>query len=129
MYRQRHGRIAPHDVVEFLLLDREFPRAIFFCLDRAEEFLRAISGSEPGRFTNPAEQLLGRLRSELAYAQAYDILAAGLHEFLDGLQTRLNAVGSAIHDTYFALRTAKAGGTPGDVLSRNQSQRGAGRHR
>ena len=122
MYRKRYGRIEPHDVVEFLLLDKEFPRAIFFCVDLAEEFLRAISGVEPGRFSNPAEQRLGLLRSELAYGQAYDILAAGLHQFLDGLQTKLNAVGSAINDTYFALRTAK-GASLSDAASGSQSQR------
>ena len=121
MYRKRYGRIDPHDVVEFLLLDKDFPRAIFFCLDRAEEFLRAISGSEPGRFSNQAEQRLGLLRSELAYSQAYDIMAAGLHEFLDGLQTRLNGVGTAIYETYFALTNAK---TPGNGNGRqSQSQR------
>ena len=35
MYRKRHGRITPATVVEFLLLDREFPRAIRFCLIEA----------------------------------------------------------------------------------------------
>src|SRR5262249_51443881 len=28
MYRKRHGRLSPERIVEFLLLDREFPRAI-----------------------------------------------------------------------------------------------------
>jgi len=44
------------------------------------------------------------LRSELAYASVEDIFRAGLHEFLDGLQVRLNLVGDAIFDTFFALR-------------------------
>jgi uncharacterized alpha-E superfamily protein len=122
MYRKRYGRIDPHDVVEFLLLDKEFPRAIFFCVDRGEEFLRAISGVEPGRFSNPAEQRLGLLRSELAYAQSSDIITAGLHEFLDGLQRKLNAVGSAIFETYFALPTVRAAGASNDAPSGTQRQ-------
>ena len=69
MYRKRYGRIAPENVVEFLLLDTEFPRAILFCLVKAEESLHAISGSPAGTFRNLAEQLAGQLRSELAYAQ------------------------------------------------------------
>jgi len=32
MYRKRHGRHFAQGVVEFLMLDREFPRAIQFCL-------------------------------------------------------------------------------------------------
>jgi uncharacterized alpha-E superfamily protein len=122
MYRKRYGRIEPHDVVEFLLLDREFPRAILYCLDCAETSLRAISGSNPSRFSNVAEQRLGMLRSELAYAQASDILAAGLHEFLDGLQTKLNAVGSAIFETYFALTTAKSPAPPERRAGQTQRQ-------
>ena len=48
MYRKRHGRIAPERVVEFLLLDKEFPRAIRYCLVRARESLHAISGTPAG---------------------------------------------------------------------------------
>ncbi len=50
MYRKRFGRIAPADVADFLILDREFPRAIHFCLIKAEESLLAITGGERGRF-------------------------------------------------------------------------------
>src|SRR5262250_1141743 len=39
MYRKRHGRLSPKGVVEFLLLDREFPRAIHFCLLAARNSL------------------------------------------------------------------------------------------
>src|SRR6185295_18528175 len=31
MYRKTHGRLSPRRIVEFLLLDREFPRAIQWC--------------------------------------------------------------------------------------------------
>src|ERR1700716_432927 len=31
MYRKRYGRIFPSDVVDFLLLDRDFPRAVQAC--------------------------------------------------------------------------------------------------
>ena len=102
MYRKRHGRMPPDRIVEFLLLDREFPRAIQCCLMAARESVHAISGTPAGMFRNPVEQLLGELCSELAYAQVEDIVAAGLHEYLDRLQTRLNLVGAGIHDTFFA---------------------------
>jgi len=104
MYRQRHGPLSPRCIVEFLLLDREFPRATQFCLMGAERSLHAVTGTTLGTFRNVAEQRLGQLRSELAYASLEDIFRAGLHEFLDGLQVRLNLVGDAIFDTFFALR-------------------------
>ncbi|HVN85560.1 MAG TPA: alpha-E domain-containing protein [Candidatus Binatia bacterium] len=101
MYRKRYGRVAPDRVVDFLLLDREFPRAVHYCLIAADESLHAISGTPIGTFSNAAEQRLGQLRSELAFTDVADIVAAGLHEFLDGLQLRLNRVGDAIHETFF----------------------------
>jgi uncharacterized alpha-E superfamily protein len=107
MYHKRHGRIAPNRIVEFLLLDREFPRAIHYCLGAARESVHAISGTPAGMFRSPVEQLLGLLCSELAYAQIDDIIAGGLHEYLDELQTKMNQVGAHIHDTFFAARVAK----------------------
>jgi uncharacterized alpha-E superfamily protein len=104
MYRQRHGRISPVNVVNFLVLDREFPRAVLHCLTRANESLHAISGTHTGGYTNIAERRLGQLRAELAYTQAEDVISGGLHEFVDSLQTRLNLVGDSIIDSFFAMR-------------------------
>lgn len=104
MYRKRFGLIRPDRVADFLMLDREFPRAMHYCLANAEDSLHAITGSPRGTFQNAAEQRLGRLRSELDYAQADEILASGLHEFLDTFQAKLNDVGTAIYETFVALR-------------------------
>lgn len=104
MYRKTHGLIAPNKVVAFLLLDREFPRSVLYCISKAEESLHAISGTPLETFSNSAEQGLGQLRSEFAYAQVDQILHSGLHEFLDAFQTKLNDVGADIYKTFFALR-------------------------
>ena len=103
MFRRRHGRISPDKVVDFLVLDREFPRAVLFCLLRAEESLLAITGTPMGSFRNTAEKRLSRLRSGIAYSAVEDIIAQGLHEFLDDLQNGLNRVGEGIFAAFFAL--------------------------
>jgi len=100
MYRRTHGLISPNNVVHFLLLDRDFPRSILYCLTNAEESLHAISGTPLETFSNPAEQGLGQLQSEFAYAQVDQILNSGLHEFLDTFQTKLNLVGEEIYKTF-----------------------------
>jgi len=106
MYHKRHGRISPARIVEFLLLDYDFPRAIHHGLKAARESVHAITGTPAGMFRGPVEQLLGQLCSELAYAHVDDIVAGGLHEYLDALQTRMNQVGMHIQDTYFSGRGA-----------------------
>ena len=102
MYRKKYGRITPVQVAEFLVLDCNFPRAMHYCLIRAEQSLLSISGSAPGTFRNPAEQHLGRLRAELDYANMQEIIQHGLHEFIDAFQVKMNLVGTAIHETFFA---------------------------
>lgn len=109
MYRKRHGRIDPTRVAEFLVLDREFPRAMRHCLVCAEESLRAISGSPQATFQNPAEQRLGRLRATLDYARIDEIVAEGLHEFCDDFQAQLNGLGEAISETFFAAEPLPGG--------------------
>jgi uncharacterized alpha-E superfamily protein len=108
MYRQRHGRLQPASVVQFLVLDGEFPRAVLYCLTKADESLHAISGSAIGGFANCPEQQLGQLRSDLAYSSAAQIIERGLHEFVDDLQQRLNAVGEAVSKTFFAVRPVES---------------------
>ncbi|HAP00168.1 MAG TPA: hypothetical protein DCQ83_09015 [Fibrobacteres bacterium] len=103
MFRRRHGRILPEKVVDFLVLDREFPRAVLFCLLRAEESLLAISGTPAGSFRNNAEKRLSRLRATIAYSNVEDIISRGLHEYLDELQSGLNAAGEGIFDSFFTL--------------------------
>ena len=106
MYRKHSGRILPAKVADFLMLNREFPRSMRSCVIRAEESLHTISGAPFGTFRNTAEQRLGRLRSELDYAQIEEIMEEGLHEFLMAFQSNLNHVGDAISETFFALRPA-----------------------
>jgi uncharacterized alpha-E superfamily protein len=42
--------------------------------------------------------------AELNYIQVREIISRGLHEFLDDIQVRLNQVGDAVHNTFFALQ-------------------------
>ncbi len=108
MYRKRYGQIVPDQIIEFMVLDAEFPRAIHHCLIMAELSLRNISGTMRGRFTNSAEKALGRLLSDLDYTTIDDIKAAGLHQFIDDLQTRLNSVSEVVFETFFSISAAKS---------------------
>jgi len=108
MYRRTYGRIAPNKVIDFLLLNRQFPRSVRYCVGGAEDSLHAITGTPDDMFRNRAEQELGRLRSELDYTAIDDIIAAGLHEFIDEVQLRLNNTGEAIYNTFCAADAAAA---------------------
>lgn len=103
-YRKQFHHITIRHVVEFLVLDRYFPRAVNFCVENADYSLHSISGSPQNTYQNSAEQLLGRLKSELAYSDVQSVINQGLHEVIDNLQIKLNEIAAAIQDTFFALR-------------------------
>jgi uncharacterized alpha-E superfamily protein len=106
MYRRRFGRLSPKLVAAFLLLDRDFPRAVRFCISLAERSLLAITGGTPGNFNNRPEQLLGRLRAELEFLDIDEVMRGGLHDFIDGFQGKLNDIGDAVHEMFFQVQVA-----------------------
>lgn len=105
MYRRKYGRIAPREVVEFLVMDREFPRSVQFCVDEASDSLHRITGTPEGSFRHRSEQLLGMLMSELNFTGVDDILRNGLHEYLDSLQSQMNEVDNALDFDFLGAKT------------------------
>jgi uncharacterized alpha-E superfamily protein len=107
MYRKHYRRITPEKVVEFLLLDRHFPRSVLFCLDAADACLHGITGTPRGAYCCPAEKMLGQLNSALSYKEVEEVIEPDLHVFLDELQTKLNEIGIALHETFFEMQTSR----------------------
>jgi uncharacterized alpha-E superfamily protein len=105
MYRKRHGRIHPRDIVDFLVMDREFPRSVHFCIRCADESLHAITGTPMGSFRYSSEQLMGKLRAELDYTSVDIVIRQGLHQYLDGLQGKMNAIDVSLQNDFVVRGT------------------------
>jgi uncharacterized alpha-E superfamily protein len=101
MYRHRHHQVTPDRAVAFLILDRDFPRAVRYCLEKALRSLKAIDAESAGHFEATAKERLDAVHSELAQLKVEAILNTGLHEFVDDLQARLNGVDGALHEALF----------------------------
>jgi len=101
MYRRVHHRIVPARVVDFIALDRDFPRSMRFCISRAEHSLHKITGTHPDSYSLPVERELGRARAELEFAKADEIIKQGLHEFIDKFQDGVIRVGTLIASSFF----------------------------
>ncbi|MBS0660853.1 MAG: alpha-E domain-containing protein [Verrucomicrobia bacterium] len=95
------GEVAPWKVAEFLILNDLFPRSIRFCVQRLDNAIHRITGVDENRFSNEAERLSGKLRSELNYTTTTDIFQTGLHQYLDGTQLRLIEITQALQEEYF----------------------------
>jgi uncharacterized alpha-E superfamily protein len=104
MFRKEHHRITPRNVADFLIFDYRFPRSIRHCITKSVICLHRITLTSPAMARNAAERLLGRLEADLEYSEIEEVIARGMHEYLDSLQTRLNQVDRAIGATFFNLK-------------------------
>jgi uncharacterized alpha-E superfamily protein len=122
-YKAVHGaEVHPALVAEFLLLSDEFPRSVRFAVQELDTCLRRISGVAPGRFSNDAEKLAGRLLAELQFGTASEIFATGLHRYIDELQFKLNAIGEALFSVYISQQFALPDGAQLQQQEEQQQQ-------
>lgn len=112
MYRQHHHDTSPEKVARFLLLNRQFPRSIAYCVSEAQLSLHAITGTPIKACNHESERLLGRLQANLTYSSIADVMAEGLHEYIDRLQLSLNAVGDALQTGFFGYAPAEPAPAP-----------------
>ncbi len=119
MYRQHHHDTSPSKVARFLLLNRQFPRAIAYCVSEAQLSLHAITGTPLKACDSEAERLIGRLQANLCYASIEDVMAEGLHEYIDRLQCALNDIGGAVQTGFFGYGPAA---TEAAVPTQSQTQ-------
>lgn len=102
-FRRAHAsQLQAWRVAEFLLLHREFPRAVAFCLQRC---LRALQNLAPDTQRAPAPpgalRVIGRLAADLDYVDIHDVLRDDFHSYLIDLLARLDFAGDEITRTFF----------------------------
>jgi uncharacterized alpha-E superfamily protein len=100
-YRRMHpGELDQARVISFLVLDRSFPRSICFGVARASDAVARIrSGIAPHR-VDPAERILGRLDTQLAYAETADILREGVPSYLRKVRSAAAQAAEAVRVAY-----------------------------
>lgn len=98
MYRQHvQDRVNGEDVVDFLLKNHKFPRAVAHCLERADQSCQALPRNE-----NALRQL-GQARRHLDQNDVIKLLnASQLHEFIDEVQLNLARIHEDVNSTWFA---------------------------
>jgi uncharacterized alpha-E superfamily protein len=100
--RTYRGALDAARVVQFMLLDRLFPRSVFYSLHQAEACLEQLDHQPDVRVGARAEalRLLGRARSDLEFLRPADLLE-DLPRRLRQLQATVREVGEAVSQQYF----------------------------
>jgi uncharacterized alpha-E superfamily protein len=96
VYSRTFGLIDPLNVINMIILDRGFPRAILFCLRAALKSLYRITNDAADEPHKLLMELIMRIKS----MTPQEIINYGLHEFIDDLQQNLNVINDAIFRTF-----------------------------
>ena len=84
--------ITPDRVAELLILNKDMPRSLHFCLNSVIKVLDQIANRQSGETARQA----GLLHAQLHYGRIEDILAQGLHEWLTDFMDRIYMLGDGI---------------------------------
>ncbi len=102
MFRQSQQQaIEPKAVAAFLLLDPIFPRSVRYCLGRIDETLRIVRGQAVPGAPDELECLSGLTLARWSYTSIDELIAGGLHESIDDLQSDLNRLHDLVEQRYF----------------------------
>ena len=107
MFRQSQQQaIEPKAVAAFLLLDPIFPRSVRYCLGRIDETLRIVRGQAVPGAPDELECLSGLTLARWSYTSIDELIAGGLHESIDDLQSDLNRLHDLVEQRYFIADSA-----------------------
>jgi uncharacterized alpha-E superfamily protein len=97
-------------IIEFLLLDAEFPHSIRYSIDRLHQSLDAIQSEGRGLHSAELMRVAGKLQSSLAYAQIAEILAADPGLYMRRILEQCRHIHSLIYEVYiqYSVQTALA---------------------
>ncbi|MDX1949178.1 MAG: alpha-E domain-containing protein [Rickettsiales bacterium] len=96
-YRRAYNHINYDSILKFLILEKDLPRSIRYCINGA---LRTINNISP-EFKGNSFNSLFNLSKELEHKKVDEIKFYGLHEYIDLIQQKLNDIGDGIYQDYF----------------------------
>jgi uncharacterized alpha-E superfamily protein len=102
--RSYTASIRPAHVLQFLILNAEFPRSLRFAADRIDESHRALARLAGRTTPERIERLAGRLRASLQYAQIDEVLGGGLLQMLEGLRRQCRQIHHGMYQSYISYQ-------------------------
>jgi len=103
--------LTPDRILEFLLLDPEFPHSVRFSIDSLQTALEKIQGDGGKARAEDLRRRAGRLQASLGYSSVDEILTQDPVAYLKSIQTQCRSIHEMIYALYvdYAIQTALAG--------------------
>jgi uncharacterized alpha-E superfamily protein len=107
-YRRLYtAAVQPHHIVEFLLLNPDFPYSVHFGINTIQSSLDALGRMTATHKSARVYRLAGRLRAMLDFGHVDEIMAGGLGSYLLDIQQQCSQIHQAIYQTYITYPIAE----------------------
>lgn len=102
--------VAPDRILEFLLLNRDFPHAIRYCVDSMRHAIESIQRTGGRRSPEEITAVIGRLHAMLGYTTIGEILAGDTAGFLHNIREQCMRIHELIYQYYvhYSIQSALA---------------------
>ena len=103
--------LTPDRILEFLLLNEEFPHSLRFSIDSLQCALEAIQEDSGKNRAEPLRRLAGRLQASLNYSSVDEVLNLDVVSYLREIQVHCRAIHNTIYELYvdYSIQAALAG--------------------
>jgi uncharacterized alpha-E superfamily protein len=92
--------ITPDRILEFLLLNKDFPHAIRYCVDGSLDALESIQRLSARRHSDELRSAIGRLHAMLGYTTVSEILDGGAAGFLHRIREQCMTIHEILYRFY-----------------------------
>ncbi|MDH4187106.1 MAG: alpha-E domain-containing protein, partial [Nitrospira sp.] len=93
--------LLPEKIVEFLLLNRYFPRSVRFCARALRQHIERIADQPQGPASREPARLVGQLAADLDFITLQEIHEIGLETLLTEIVQQIDRITTAVSRTYF----------------------------
>ena len=103
--------LAPDWILEFLLLDADFPHSLRFSIDAMQHALEAVQAVSGGTRSEKLSRISGRLRATLSYSSVDEIISGNVIDYLREIERHCREIHNAIYELYvdYSIQAALAG--------------------
>jgi uncharacterized alpha-E superfamily protein len=103
--------LSPEKIMEFLLLDDEFPHSLRFAIESLADSLEAIQEKSGSSRSEQLHRIAGRLNATLGYASVEEILNGNVVAYLRGVQAQCQKIHETVYHLYvdYSIQAALAG--------------------
>ncbi len=93
--------IEPDQVMDFLIFDKNYPRSIFFSVERLIEAFYEMEKNEVHHYNRELFIALGKLHSDLKFGTIEEVLNEGVDTWFRKIQDSCFHIGNLISRTYY----------------------------